>query len=223
MNREDGSARSFRVRARKTFDIASSFYGFFDFFSRETFTDAADRLSAVVPMGPDTTILEVFCATGLFSRILARRGGRVVAVDLSRLMILRAAREARGLGIGFLVGDAARLPFVDGAFDLVVAGRGLHSMPAAVRDAAVADICRVCAGYALFMEPKRQANTLGRAVMGLLERLEGGYDCYREFIAMDFKAYLSDRGFAAHDLMTKDNEQIVLCRKRPTRQGRPDL
>jgi ubiquinone/menaquinone biosynthesis C-methylase UbiE len=212
-NREDGSARSFRVRARKTFDAASSFYGFFDYFSKGVFAEAAARLSTTVPLGPETTILEVFCATGLFSRILAGMGHRVTAVDISPLMINRAEREAQGLAVDFLVGDAADLPFPDASFDLIIAGRGLHGMPPAVRDAVVAEIRRVCAGHVLFMEPKRPTGALGKSVMGIFERLEGGYEHYRDFIALDFTAYLSGMGFAPRDLMIKDNEHILLCRK----------
>jgi ubiquinone/menaquinone biosynthesis C-methylase UbiE len=213
MNREDGSARNFRARVSRTFDNASPFYGFFDFFSRGVLTEAAVRLSRIVPMGPQTVILEVFCATGLFSRILARTGARMVAVDISPGMIRRAAREAGRLPIGFLVGDGADLPFSDNTFNLVVAGRGLHGMPRSVRDSVVTEIHRVSAEYVLFMEPKRPKNVLGRAVMGVLERLEGGYEDYLEFISTDFKIYLSAMGLAPRDLLLKDNEHVILCRK----------
>jgi len=212
-NREDGSARSFRARARKTFDAASSFYGFFDFFSKGVFTQAAARLSEKIPLGPETTILEVFCATGYFSRILAAARLHVTSVDISYLMIRRAARKARGLPIGFAVGDAADLPFPDNSFDLVIAGRGLHGMPRSVRNMAVSDIRRVCAGYVLFMEPKRPTGVLGRAVMGILERIEGGYGDYLDFISTDFRSYLSGLGFVPQDLLVKDNEYVLLCRK----------
>jgi len=212
-NREDGSARSFRARARKTFDTASSFYGFFDFFSRGVFAEAAVLLSQAIPMGPETSVLEVFCATGLFSRIIAATGTHVTAVDISPLMVKRAKREGKGLPIDFLVGDAADLPFPDNSFDLVVAGRGLHAMPRQVRDAVVADIRRVCAGHALFMEPSLPGSILSKGVMGILERLEGGYEDYRDFIASDFKAYLSGMGFVVQDLMLRDGERIVLGAK----------
>jgi SAM-dependent methyltransferase len=213
MNREDGSARSFRARARRTFDAASAFYGIFDFFSRGVFMEAAALLPGTGALKPETPVLEVFCATGFFSRILAATGTRITAVDISPLMIQRAKREARGLPIDFLVADAADLPFSDDSFDLVVAGRGLHGMPRAVRDAVVFEIHRVCEGHALFMEPKCPKGALGRAVMGILERLEGGYEDYREFIGIDFKEYLSRHGFAPRDLLLKDNEHIILCRK----------
>ncbi len=49
--------------------------------------------------------------------------------------------------------------------------------------------------------------------MAILERLEGGYEHYREFIALDFSAYLNGRGFSARDLMVTHGEHIILCRK----------
>jgi ubiquinone/menaquinone biosynthesis C-methylase UbiE len=218
MNREAGSARSFRSRVRKTFDTASSFYGFFDFFSREDFTEAAALLKRAALIGPGTSVLEVFCATGLFSRILASAGTHVTAVDISPLMVRRARREASGLPVDFMVADAADLPFGDDSFDLVIAGRGLHGMPGPVRDDVVAEVRRICAGHVLFMEPKRPSSAFGRALMGALERLEGGYDDYLEFISTDFKDYLTRRGFAARDLMIRDGQAILLATKaRPAR------
>ena len=49
--------------------------------------------------------------------------------------------------------------------------------------------------------------------MAILERLEGGYEHYREFIALDFSTYLNGRGFSARDLMVTDGEHIILCRR----------
>ncbi len=51
--------------------------------------------------------------------------------------------------------------------------------------------------------------------MGVLERLEGGYDDYRDFIATDFKAYLSGLGFVPRDLISRDGQQILLAAKGP--------
>lgn len=61
------------------------------------------------------SILEVGCGTGHFSRWLSDRGLAVVGLDLSLAML----SEARALdGVPLVRGDAQRLPFADGAFDL---------------------------------------------------------------------------------------------------------
>jgi ubiquinone/menaquinone biosynthesis C-methylase UbiE len=62
------------------------------------------------------TVLEVGCGTGHFSRWLDLQGLTAVGLDLSPAMLA----EARALdGILLMRGDAHRLPFVDGAFDVV--------------------------------------------------------------------------------------------------------
>jgi ubiquinone/menaquinone biosynthesis C-methylase UbiE len=213
MGRPDDEARLFRRRAAGTFDTAASFYGVFDLFSRNVMGRVAEEISLIVPLGDGTRILEVFCATGLFSRILARTGAEVSSVDISRRMIDRARRADGGLGTGYLVADAADLPFRDSSFDLVVAARGLHGMPRSVRDRVVREIGRVSGAWALFMEPARPRTMFEWAAMEILERLEGGYEDYRRFIALDLARYLSARGFSARRLMPDRNEQIVLCKK----------
>jgi ubiquinone/menaquinone biosynthesis C-methylase UbiE len=72
---------------------------------------------------------------GRVSRHLGSLGHQVVGIDASPAMVhLAAAHKARQPA---LVADAARLPFSDGAFDLVVAYMALHDiddMPGAVAE-----------------------------------------------------------------------------------------
>lgn len=64
-----------------------------------------------------TSLLEVGCGTGHFSRWLGGRGLRVVGLDRSAPMLA----QARALdGIPLVRGDAHCLPFADGAFDVVM-------------------------------------------------------------------------------------------------------
>lgn len=68
-------------------------------------------------------VLDAGCGGGYLSRILAKRGARVVGVDLSPKLLDEAkAQEARApLGIRFLRGDLAKLSALDrGSFDLVI-------------------------------------------------------------------------------------------------------
>jgi SAM-dependent methyltransferase len=63
-----------------------------------------------------TTLLEVGCGTGHFTRWLAQQGFQAVGLDLSPLML----EEARRLnGLRYVQGDALALPFESGFFDVV--------------------------------------------------------------------------------------------------------
>jgi len=73
------------------------------------------------------SVLELGCGTGEFSRRLAQRARRVVALDLSPEMIRVArARSARYPNIDFLVGDMTVLPLTGARFDCVASLNTLH-------------------------------------------------------------------------------------------------
>jgi SAM-dependent methyltransferase len=90
----------------------------------------------IVPK-PGRLTLEIGCGEGRVARDLKARGHHVVAIDSSRTL-LRYAKEADPDG-RYELADAARLPFADFSFDLVVAYNSLMDiadMPAAVGEAA---------------------------------------------------------------------------------------
>jgi ubiquinone/menaquinone biosynthesis C-methylase UbiE len=88
---------------------------------------------AMIPLGaaldrlgePPRRVLDLGTGTGAAARVVARRFSEadVVGLDVSGAMIEQARRLAPAELAGrlrFEVGDAAALPFPDGAFDLVV-------------------------------------------------------------------------------------------------------
>jgi len=86
---------------------------------------------------PGRLTLDFGCGEGRVSRDLRAAGHRVVALDGSP-GLARAARDAEA-AIPVLVADAARVPLVDAAFDLVVAYMTIHDfddMRAALAEAA---------------------------------------------------------------------------------------
>jgi len=68
-------------------------------------------------------ILDVGCGDGTFAGDMLREGAHVTAMDADPDMIVAAHRRAAHFpgGEDFLVADADRLPFADGAFDAVTA------------------------------------------------------------------------------------------------------
>ncbi|HEY6798767.1 MAG TPA: demethylmenaquinone methyltransferase [Kineosporiaceae bacterium] len=88
---------------------------------------------------PGETLLDLAAGTGTSSEPFADAGVRTVACDFS-LGMLRVGR-ARRPDLGFVAGDATRLPFDDEAFDAVTISFGLRNV--ADVPAALAEMRRV--------------------------------------------------------------------------------
>ena len=115
-----------------------------------------DRLLDSLAWRGDEAVLDVGCGRGLLLIGAARRltTGKAVGVDIWQAEDLSGNRpeatqeNARLEGVSDRVevkdGDARRLPFADGTFDVVVTKEVLHNMyNAAERDTAVREIARV--------------------------------------------------------------------------------
>jgi ubiquinone/menaquinone biosynthesis C-methylase UbiE len=87
-------------------------------------------------------VLDVGCGTGLQLASYQHAGCRVSGIDASPAM-LAAARRRLGDTAALRLGDAARLPWPDRAFDLVLASTVLHEMPSGVRVATLGEMRRV--------------------------------------------------------------------------------
>jgi ubiquinone/menaquinone biosynthesis C-methylase UbiE len=85
------------------------------------FAQWAPRLIDLAGVAPGQAVLDVACGTGIVARTVAdvqRGAGRVVGLDLNEAM-LDVARRVRPQ-IEWRHGDAAHLPFPDGAFDIAL-------------------------------------------------------------------------------------------------------
>jgi 2-polyprenyl-3-methyl-5-hydroxy-6-metoxy-1,4-benzoquinol methylase len=103
---------------------------------------------------PGVRVLDYGCGHGMAAVVLARRGARVTAFDLSHgyLDEARARALANGVAIDFVQAVGERLPFADGSFDRVWGNAVLHHLE--VR-AAGRELFRVLrpGGVAVFCEP----------------------------------------------------------------------
>ena len=99
-------------------------------------------------------VLDLGCGHGMASVVLARRGARVTACDLSLGYLREAQQRARAndVNIRLVACDAERLPFAGGAFDRVWGNAILHHLDLSV---AARELHRVLApgGVAVFCEP----------------------------------------------------------------------
>jgi ubiquinone/menaquinone biosynthesis C-methylase UbiE len=90
---------------------------------------------------PQELILDVGCGTGVFTLDILGQGTRVIGLDISQPMLLRAGQKAGKYPFRAVAGDMRFLPFGDGCFDKVVSMTALEFI--ADGQAAVEDLFRV--------------------------------------------------------------------------------
>jgi ubiquinone/menaquinone biosynthesis C-methylase UbiE len=118
--RRPGTWRLFRGLMRRQFDRLAPVWD--EMLSPDGMASFEAALAAL-PTSPER-VLDVGTGTGRAALVIARRydGAKVVGVDMAEEMLSHARRkvppELNGR-VSFEVGDAARLPFADGSFDLV--------------------------------------------------------------------------------------------------------
>lgn len=100
--------------------------------------------------------LDIGARDGHFSRLLADRFDKVVALDLVRPTIIHPRVEN-------VEGNAARMPFADGSFDLVFCAEVLEHIPTALLRNVCQEIERVANGHILIGVPYKQDIRIGRA------------------------------------------------------------
>jgi ubiquinone/menaquinone biosynthesis C-methylase UbiE len=94
--------------------------------------------------------LDIGCGEGHNTRLVARRGARMTAVDIAPKFVRHAQEKERDepLGIAYLAASGSALPFAGEAFDFAVAFMSLMDM--AAQDAAIQEVYRVLKPGGLF-------------------------------------------------------------------------
>jgi SAM-dependent methyltransferase len=133
---------------------------------------------ATAPIGPHivgASALTVCGGSGMDAEFLARAGARVITSDISLGAARRTQERARryGLDITPIVADVERLPFVDGAFDVILVHDGLHHLERP--RVGLAEMARVARRWVSVTEPARAVATSIAVRAGVaLEREESG-------------------------------------------------
>ena len=100
---------------------------------------------ANVPCEPGAAVLDVAGGTGHVARAYADAAALAVVLDLTREMLATGQREAEAAdqqNLLFVLGDAARMPFLDESFDLVVSRFAVHHFAQPADQ--IGEMARVC-------------------------------------------------------------------------------
>jgi len=122
-----------------------------DYLDHETWIRPAfERLGDVSGL----RVLDFGCGHAMAAVVLARRGARVTAFDLSGGYLAEARRraEANHVAINFVQADGERLPFADHSFDRVWGNAILHHLDLSVAAPELRRVLRP-GGIAVFCEP----------------------------------------------------------------------
>jgi SAM-dependent methyltransferase len=99
-------------------------------------------------------VLDYGCGHGMAAVVLARRGARVTAFDLSTGYLDETGARARanGVTLSLVQADGERLPFADASFDRVWGNAVLHHLDVEVAARELSRVLRP-GGIAVFCEP----------------------------------------------------------------------
>jgi ubiquinone/menaquinone biosynthesis C-methylase UbiE len=176
-----------------------------------------DAIAADAAPGPGTPCLDVCTGTGGVALALARRGGKVVGVDLAEGMLARAARKAQAAGLAprvrFVRMDACRLGLEDRAFPIVTCAMALHEMGDPERHGVLRELRRVASERVVVAEyavPRPGARRLAFRALHAFEYLES--DDFAGFLARGMRSWLEEAGLAAPSLARIGSYAVFTCR-----------
>jgi ubiquinone/menaquinone biosynthesis C-methylase UbiE/uncharacterized protein YbaR (Trm112 family) len=159
----------------------------------EKFRRSVERLPSV----RGTTVVDACCGSGMDAEMLARAGGRVIAVDISEGCARRAKARAERFGLDYLavVGDVEHLPLADRGVDISYVHDGLHHL----EDPAIGlrELARVARRAVSINEPADAFGTAVAVRLGLALAREQAGNVVARLRADDTQRELAAAGFDA--------------------------
>jgi 2-polyprenyl-3-methyl-5-hydroxy-6-metoxy-1,4-benzoquinol methylase len=166
-------------------------------YDNESFTQGTvgecDFIEKEIKYNKATKILDIGCGTGRHSIELARRGYRIVGIDLSESQLKRAKEKAsqQNLKIDFQKHDARKLPFSH-EFDLVIM-LCEGSFPLMETDEM---------NYQILQNAAKALKPVGKVIFTTLNGLFPLFHSVKEFLASEAKEGNATCGKNSFDLMT---------------------
>ena len=157
-------------------------------------------------IGPEDTVLECACGTGMISVHIAPNCRRLVATDFSEGMRKRTRKKCAGFSnVEVRHADILKLDFPDESFDAVVAANVIHLLDEPRR--ALSELDRVCRPGGKLIIPtyvnKEKAKRLDKA----LDR--AGADFRQDFTYETYRTFFEEAGY--RNVRTKLIDGRVPC------------
>lgn len=140
----------------------------------------------------DSRILDIATGTGQQAFAFAKKGYKVVGIDLSEAMLKVAKKKNKYANARFEAADATDLPFEDNGFDVSSVSFALHEMPLSIREKVLKEMVRVTRqkGIIVVVDYDLPKNKIGRSLIyHVIALYEPEY--YKEFIKSDLEAFLN--------------------------------
>ena len=155
-------------------------------------------------IGPEKTVLELGCGTGVITKQLARSGAEVVALDLSPDLLATARARRMPANVAFQIGDAEALDFPGGTFDAVVGSSILHHLNL---DRVLPEVHRVLrpGGSIAFSEPNMMnPQIFVQKSVPWIKRLAGDTPDETAFVRWPLSDRLKQTGFQEVEIVPYD-------------------
>lgn len=152
-------------------------------------------LNSLAELNVSQKVLELGCGTGEYTLRLFKISPKIIAIDISLLLIKQAKEKVKSSNVNFIVADAENLPFKDNTFDAVVGNAVLHHFDL---DNAFEEIKRVLipGGKIAFTEPNmlNPQNLIVKNIK-LFKKLLGESPHERAFFKWQMSRFLINKGF----------------------------
>ena len=165
---------------------------FVNVINRKTHQKLKKIVSSLI--GPDDTVLECACGTGLLSAVIAEKCRQLTATDFSEKMLKKAEKNCRAFrNITYDQADITALPFADGSFDKVVAGNVIHLLDNPMT--ALSELNRVCKDGGMLIIPTYMNKDSKGKTSGFAGAVgKAGADFKRQFTVESYRQFFLDAG-----------------------------
>jgi ubiquinone/menaquinone biosynthesis C-methylase UbiE len=191
------------------------------------YSHVAEEIAAHLP---GDAILDIGTGPGYLPIEIARRSAtvRIIGIDLSRKLLDMARSNAAKAGLSdrltFQLGDAGRIDFEDGSFDMVISTGMLHALKDPVK--VIQEMYRVLktGGEAWIFDPARVSNAVDRhkwkASLNLRERfflklfqLSGLHKPIKTYSREEAIAIIEKTDFKDYRIAARNNEIRIKLKK----------